>query len=631
MPNPYKSDREIDKDRHSTLLTRLSVAQEFDKQSRDRLKKILKVLDGKREVIVGGDTKTVNIKYPLLWIAYDNYLSNLTATEPQVVIQSEGREDAVKQAFWKGVLDYKKRKIRVDDSKDEFVQSFITSGKAVFKAGRDVAVETVEEEVRSGENSETVMKRNVDVVSRNESFIEVVDPRRFWMSPETRYKSPLLGEECPYVIEEMIKSPDYIESKYNVKLDEDELEIIDPNEDVDDGKKTTTMVKDVDDIKRVRFYAYYGVWKLKGKNITNAEVLFTKKRILKESNFDDKYEFKKKPYVVGLNYRKFFTPEALGCLDAALDLDQEYNENMNRIRTYVRRMVNPKWAKVKGTEVDEDALLHPDTGVVVEESQVNAIRPLTPPSIGGDIVNQTKDVETLFQLLTGIIYGSTAVKEAGTATGQSIVEKGADVKFGRMVRVLERCIEERDIMLLQLEQQFAPKEGTDIRITGSEMVQLISNKKKLFKERMRIWETERQMAQNAGQPFDEAPPVDEYEKFQLSDDGRAVITNYSPEDIEGEFELRVISQSSNRLNRAVKSNQYQDALKNSNNDPTIQRPELWRRFFAINNEDNVDDIVNSNPDSMVPNNTALTPGASQGGVLNESNLLGNISNQAEAV
>ena len=610
MKKTIKPDTQISEDKLQILLSRKRAAYHVDKEARKRWKKILQVLDFKHDVLVDGTTKTTQVKYPLLWTAYDNYLSLLSTSDPQINITAEGKEDFVKEAFWKGVLEYKKRKIRVDDTREEFIQSFLTCGKAVYKIGQDILIETVEETVKSGENSETVMTRNVDVPTRNKSFVEVIDPRKFWISPESRYKGPLLETEIPYVIEEMVKRPDEVEQRYDVKLDKDELEIIDPFDEMDeDGKSVTkSYTEDTsDDIKRVRMYAYYGIWELNGKLIDNAEVLFTKKRILKQSNFNDKYKMKKKPYIMALNFRRFFRPDARGALDAVIGLDEEYNEHQNKVRTILRRMASPKWAKLTGTKIDEDALLHPDIGVIVEESQPNAFRPLAVNLQGlGDLMSKTSSVETLFQLSTGIVYGSSAIKEAGTATGQSIVEKGADIKMGRMTHLIERAIEERDIMLLQLEQEFSGQTPIDIRISGADIVRKIQDKKKLFSIETQMYqqtaqaEMEGMMQSGEGQDpqmiqeqymSQNPPPVDEYDRFQISSDGQSISTSYTAEDIEGEFELKVLSQSSNKVNRSVKSQQYLGALDRSVNDPTISRAELWRRFFSIENESDIDSLV----------------------------------------
>lgn len=598
MAKTYKSDTQTREDRHKLILARKNVAFNVDKEARKRWIEINKILDFKRDRVVGSDTQSIKIKYPLLWTAYENYIATLTAAHPQTVIQADGREDLIKQIYWKGVLDYVKRKIYADDSYDEFIQSFVVAGKAVLKVVRDIDVSEVEETIKSGENSYTVMKRKEDVVKTNQTVVECIDPRRVWLSPETRYKGPVLGDECPYIIEEMIKDPDYIEQKYNVELEDSELESISIYDEVtEEGSRVVhSTIDKKDDIKRVRVFAYYGVWNIGKKTLKNAEVLFTTKRILQERNFDEVYHHGKKPYIVSFNFKKFFKPEARGALDSVVDLDLEYNEHMNRIRTYLRRMVNPKWAKTKGTSVDEDALLHPDVGVVVEESQPNSVRPLVPPPIGSEIFSKASSVEALFQLVTGLVFGASSIKEVGTATGQSIVEKGADVKFGRMSKLLERAIEERDIMILQLEQQFAPEEGTDIRITGSDIVQMIKDKKRLHQEATRLWQEEIISLLQQGVSEEEAimqhpSPVDDFAQFELSEDGRSVITSYTRGDIQGQFELRVLSQSSNKLNRAVKSQQYLQAIDKSTNDITIDRAELWRRFFNINGEDEIDDLV----------------------------------------
>ena len=325
-------------------------------------------------------------------------LSRLTSTPPQMIIEADGKEDLVKKIFWKGVLEYRKRKMHVDDQKEAFVDSFITSGMGVYKVGRTVQSQKGIKQVK-GEDGKIIADQEVEAITENKSFVENIDPRKFWLSPETKYTSPVLGVECPYCIEEMIKTPEYIETTYGVTVSEEEKELIaaDDGEGGNVGKSSIPGEK-TDDLKKVRLYAYYGVWKIKGKTITNAEVLFTSKKILKQRELPYKWG-EKKPYIVSLNFVKFFKPVARGSLDALLDLDQEFNENMNKRRTYVRRMVNPKWAKLKGTKVDEDALLDPDVGVVVDESQPNAVRSLTPQPLGQELFTPTTAIEQLFYLM----------------------------------------------------------------------------------------------------------------------------------------------------------------------------------------------------------------------------------------
>ena len=611
VPSPIKDkETEEDKGNLQKLLTRLSVAKKFESKQRKQWKKVLKVLDGEREVVAGGDTVVRKVKYPLLWAAYDNYLSQLTLTTPQVVIEAEKKEDSLKKTYWKGIIDYKKRKLRIADLREQFIDSLITCGKAVYKVGRAVETKEVEKVVPTIEGQPPITQK-VEAITKNETFVEVADPRKVWISPETKYQSPILGEECPYVIEEMIKTPEYIEDTYDVELEEDEKEIIRTEDDEEDKSKVSDqgMDEDTDDLKRVRVYLYNGVWDIDGECKPNCEVLFTNKRILKQREIP--YAHGKKPYIYALNFKAFFKPTAKGSLDVVLDLDQEYNEHMNRIRTILRRLANPKWKKLKGTTVDEAALLDPDVGTVVDVSDVNAVAPLEGPRIDPALFDKSKAVEELFQLVTGIVYGSTAIENAGTATGQDIVSKGADVKIGRLSNIIERAEEERDIMMLQLEQQYAPQDGTDIRITGADVVEQIRQKKFLYSTAMQLYKSQASQAQATGMQAP-PPPEDEYSNFEISDDGKTIFTKYTREDIQGEFELTVISQSSNRSNKSVKSQQYLNALDRSAADPTVNRAELWKRFFYINDEDDIDSLVPSTTGQIQQPQVPMAGGAQPG-------------------
>ena len=603
-----------------TLMSRLGSAQRYEEKQKKQWKAVLDVLDFKREVMVGTDSVSTKIKYPLLWSAYDNYLSELTSTPPQILIDAEGREDNVKKIFWRGILEYTKRKIRVDDHREQFIQSFLVTGKAVYKVGRAIESKQVEQ-VQETMPGMPPIKQKVDVITRNESFVSVLDPRKVWISPETIYQGPVLGEECPYVIEEMVKTPEYIEAMYEVTVDEDEKETISPEEDMTEGGKYISHSDNYQssDSKRVRLYSYQGIWEVNGKSVKNAEVLFTKKRIVKERELP--YSHGKKTYIYALNFKKFFKPCARGALDAVMDLDQEYNEHMNRVRTILRRLANPKWEKLKGSQVDESALLDPDVGVIVEVSQFGAVKAIDMPRIDPSLIDKATSVEQLFQLITGIVYGSSAIKEAGTATGQDIVAKGADIKIGRMSRIIERAEEERDIMLLQLEQQYAGEDGIDIRITGSDVIEMIKQKKMLQSMAVQNWMS--MGGEQSGMPA----PIDEYEQFQLSDDGRSVYTTYTKEDIQGEFELTVVSQSSNRSNRAVRSQQTLNALEKSANDPAVNRPELWRRAFTLMGESNVEVLVNGMGSPVAQQPPAQSTGA---GVRTPTNgaLQGSVTSQA---
>lgn len=602
-PKQKDEEKEAKKEELGVLLGRLSVAKAFEKEHRARFwKRVITALNFQHNVTVtGGTTSVRQIKYPLLWSAYDNYISELNAAPSQIVIDAGGKEDSVKQAYWKGILDYSKRILHVEDLREEFVQSFVTVGKAVYKVGRTVRTEMSEKEATDPKTGKALVKSKEEVVTENKTFVDVVDPRKFWVSPETHYKGPILDDDCPYTIEEMVRSKEYLEAAYDIKIRKDELELISSDE---LGESDKTDLKNIDektdDLKRVRLYVYYGVWDIGGKSDTNAEVLFTKKRVIKARHFP--YEHGKKPYIYLLNFKKFFKPLANGCLDAVLDLDQEYNEHMNLVRTILRRMTHPKWAKLKGTQVDESALLDPDVGTVVDESVPNAFRAVEGPKPDAALLEKSNVVEQLFQLVTGVIYGQTALQKVGTATGQTIAENGNDTKVGRMIRLLERADEELNTMILQLEQQYAPADGVDIKITGSDIVQMIKNKKKLYQVAVDAYkQTHTPEPGNTTVPPQEGdtPPVDEYENFTLSSDGKKVYTHYTPEEIQGEFELSVVSQSSNRSNRLIKSRQALDSLKESANDPLVNRQELWRRKFQYDGWDDVDNLVQSAPPQPV--------------------------------
>jgi len=300
---------------------------------------------------------------------------------------------------------------------------------------------------------------------------------------------------------------------------------------------------------------------------------------------------------------------------------------MNRIRTYIRRMVNPKWAKLKGSQVDEAALLDPDIGVMVDESQPNAFRPISPPSLDPAVFEKATSVEQLFYLLTGMTYGASALDKNKTATGQNQQQRGSDVKTGRMTSKLERGQEELETMILQLEQQYAPPEGVDIRIVGADVVEMIRNKKFLFTTKQQMYQQGVQVAMQNQQPFDQPEPIDEYEQFEISEDGRAVYTHYTPEDIQGQFELNIVSQSSNRSNRAVQSQQILNALELSANDTSVNRAELWKRWFALNDMDDIDNLVNQTSPTIMPPSTQPTNTGSP----SEANMAGAIEAKANKV
>lgn len=629
-----EDEREMDL---QVLKTRLDVAMAFEEKHRTLTKTLIKILDGLRDVLIGGDTTTQKIKYPLLWLAYDNYLSQLSQSAPQIVIEAEGKEDAVKKAYWKGILNYKKRILHVDDLREQFIDSLLVSGKGVYKIGRVVETKKQKQEV-TGPDGTVLMEREVEAIVKNETFIEVSNPNKIYISPETIYKSPVLGEECPYVIEEMIKTPEYIYETYGVECEESEKEFIDPEEESTKDSRDSAMSRASEagkaDMKRVRVYAYYGVWKMGGNTVQNCEVLFTNKRILKEREFP--YEWgNKKPYVYSFAFKKFFKPKGKTPLEPVMDLDKEYNEHMNRIRTILRRLANPKWEKLKGTKVDEAALIDPDVGVIVEVSQLGAVKALEMPQINPELFRKSEAVEQLFQLITGIVYGATAIKNIGTATGQNAADQGADTKMARLSRVVERAEEERDIMMLQLEQQFAPQEGVDIRVTGADVVQMIKNKKFLHKTEMELWEQSQAIAQQQSlttgvQTEAIPPPVDEYDKFQISDDGRSVYTSYTREDIQGQFELSVISQSSNKANKAVQAQQTINALNSTQPQETAIRAGLWRRLFSTYGWDDLVDSVDSVP--QIPQMQA-PPGTPPGASTNpsESAIQGAVTSQANKV
>lgn len=618
---------------HQNLLDRLTAAREFEKKERQQWKRVIKAVELERDVIVGGDSVAQKIKYPLVYGAYDNYQSSLMAAPPQVVVSADDRNDFVKTVYWRGIQDYQRRKLRIDDLRYEFIQSFIVSGKGVYKVGRKTGVGMIEKEA-TDDAGKTLVKAQEEVVTENKSFVVVVDPRRVWVSPETRYTGPILGEECPYIIEEMIKTPEYLREKYDIKeFEPEELECITINEDVDDKDAAKDAFKDKDDFKRVRVYHYFGDYMKDGKKYTNYECLFTNKRKIDGTEREMPYAHKKKPYIYVLNHRKFFQAKAMGALDAVMDLDQEYNEHMNRIRTYIRRMVNPKWAKKKGTKIDESALIDPDIGLIVTESEPNAFRPVSPPQIDAAVFEKATATEQLFQFLTSITYGKTALQQVGTATGQEIAQQGADVKIARMSRLLERGHEELYTMLLQLEQEFA-QDGTSVKIISPDIVEMIRNKKKLYELQMKAFQNN-QMAIQAGTvdpisgqpitPMD--PPVNEYENFEISPDGKTVYATYGKDEVAGEFELYIVSQSSNRNNQAVRSQQVLKALELSATDPVINRAELWRLWFQLNGESDTDRLINSQPalpqpvapvpamggnESMNPTNQALNNGIRNG-------------------
>lgn len=587
---------------HQNLLDRLTASRDFEKTERKQWKRVIKAIELEREVIVGGDSVAQKIKYPLVFGAYDNYQSSLMSAPPQVVISADDRNDFVKTVYWRGIQDHQRRKLRLDDLKYEFVQSFITAGKSVYKVGRKTGTGMIEQQARD-EDGKVLIESQEEVVTENESFVVVVDPRRCWVSPETRYTGPLLGDECPYIIEEMIKTPEYLTEKYGIEeFEPEELETITINEDVDDKDKTKDLFGDSDDFKRVRVYHYFGEYKKEGKFHKNYECLFTNKRKILGTEREIPYAHKKKPYIYLLNHRKFFQAKAMGALDAVMDLDQEYNEHMNRIRTYIRRMVNPKWAKTKGKKIDESALIDPDIGLIVTESEPNSFRPISPPKLDAAIFDKATATEQLFQFLTSITYGKTALKDVGTATGQEIAQQGADVKIARMSRLLERGQEELYTMLLQLEQEFG-QDGTDVKILSPDIVEMIRTKKKLFQIQQQAFQSNQAVLQggNAIDPVTGMPvqpmdaPVDEYANFEVSPDGRTVYATYGPEEIKGEFELYIVSQSSNRNNQAVRSQQVLKAIELSATDLTINRAELWRLWFQLNGESDTDRLINAQP------------------------------------
>ncbi len=178
------------------------------------------------------------------------------------------------------------------------------------------------------------------------------------------------------------------------------------------------------------------------------------------------------PYI--LNTYMPLPGEIIGLSEAKplFELAKTVNVLRNIRLNALMRLINPKILKVKGKEVDEEALKNPNSGVIVEVEDLEALKEMIFAMPSDSVLDENiarQDMERVAVAYPTVRGEMPARRE--TATALSIVSQNADLQYGIKIQYLvKNLIEPLAKRIYQYRLKYLPKDfilnGVKINKTG---------------------------------------------------------------------------------------------------------------------------------------------------------------------
>lgn len=303
-------------------------------------------------------------------------------------------------------------------------------------------------------NVEGVEKKRV---ARGDVQVDVISPFEF-------YPDPLADElhECEWIIEEKIRSEEYVEKRYGKKIKPDATA---PAGIAESKAFGTSQMDGGDDYKGVTVYE---LWAKEGSKHPNGRrVCWTKNEKLYEGTLPEA-PFDGNPYVMfsGVEVPGRFWPTCV--TTQARGPQTELNKIKSQIRENAIRLGNPALLKSRQANVTY-------SGVPGEEISFDSTVPdaapsyLYPPEMPAYVQNEIERIEMSLTEISGIHEVSKASVPSGVTAASAInlLQEADDTRLGPEIVDMERALADAGTKILRLRAKFQDDERI-IQIAGED-------------------------------------------------------------------------------------------------------------------------------------------------------------------
>ncbi len=436
------------------LKTRLGLAERFSGRRNENVKKWIK--DYKLETILeaGIEGLSNKIQIPYIFSTVESGLPTIFERMPQIIMTQRGKMDREFTNFASKIWDYLVSKLGLEEEIENIGTNFKLLGMGVAKYGWEVKKRNtiVEEQVPINETESQTIQKMYPVPIKNQPFVKEMKYNSIYFSPESVFKMDDEDNEIPYIICRYVKTKEAVEQEYGIKVDDDELEMLNLSE-IDPDLASEDLAKEFreSDLKRIVLYEYYGLLpqEFAGKDWEadqNYYLVFNKHRIYKQPEPIDK-----KPFLLLGNYGLSTDFWKFG--DAKVLRELEHDISLGRSRMMdIRDKYGTKIAIPEGTTVDEAALKRPADFTIMRFSGNQMPVYVTPPPIPEAIMIATDQSRSDIQMAAAQLDISrggiqSAVK---TATGQTIYAQAAEKRLNRQKKKIAMFIKALARNLLSL-------------------------------------------------------------------------------------------------------------------------------------------------------------------------------------
>lgn len=484
----------INSDRLSLLKYRLELAKKFAKKPHKAYKALLDEYEISDTTELDEVRDKVRIGY--VFRKTESEVPALFDDQPELFFKGKNPQIAEIEPVINSTYDWLWDTQNLEETIEDLAVYFELFGMAIVKSPWVTKTKKIQQEStqpvfdemgqpiidpQTGEQMMQTTIEELEVPLIDQPYARVVNPFKWFPSPEIKFAPTLDSEHCPYEFEEMSMTKEEIKAKFGKDVESNETMHIE-----DDIEKDTTLDQSTevikDDMKRCTVYEYYGTLPEDlAKGITNKDGQLVEWAYDKEYHIwltkneellveECPYEYKP-TFVIGLYgmAHKFWK---FGDAKHLMPLIQELEIYRSHILEHTRKMANPKPLIPNLANVDEKAFRNPIVGKPVKYDGTVAPSYLSPSQLGAEVqigVEQARtDLEKTapsFDLSGG--GGQSSVR---TPRGIQAFSEASDRGTRRKRKKIARFIRQLIIFQFkQLSQNWTPQDEKTIDVMGEEV------------------------------------------------------------------------------------------------------------------------------------------------------------------
>lgn len=481
-----------------------------------------------------------NIFVPYSFSTVETVAPRMVSNRPQIDVMPRDPNDVPYAKLMNTLIDFQWEEMEMDIILPDAVKEMLIYGTMVFKVywqNEEKEVEQVVDVDPSLPELGTV-KDTVDMLDER-PVIEAVDLYDFFFDPRGT-----TIEDCRWVAHRMYRTVDHLKEMQkqgiykNINLVE-HAQLV-RMDDEKDQRRSTVGVSIPDELEKMEG----------GKRVVELIEYWEDDRVVTVANRevvirDEKNPYKhgEKPFIRVVDQSVPHEFYGIGELEPIETLQYELNNRRNQRLDNVTLALNRMWIIANSAGVDEDELVS-DAGGVVHTNDINGIQQLVMPDVTASSYKEETEVKADIQQTTGVSdftrgVGSDSLAN-DTATGISLIQEAGNSRFRLKLRNIESGIQRMGRFMVSLNEQFIQEEKV-IRISGDEGIE---------------WKSIR------------------------------------PDDMRGNFDVRVEVGSTLPSNEAVNKKQIMDAYQLFAGDPEVNQVELKRLVLeSVLTEANIDKLL----------------------------------------